>query len=223
MKSIIKQYYFFPFILFLILFVLQAFVLKSPNSPLQNALIVVIGALVLSFIVGTIYYFQDTKWGRAKREKKFSKPPFKDLLIIGFKRKGDFIMGSINGYTVIVMYTWHTGKSAIKIDILFDPQFSSRFLTMDEVIQLEKRNKKSNLWKANQLNWTRNSIEHLIEYNFSPPDYTEILTKAEEMVGILIKEGLNPISYEKNEEVMPELIKAIESEKKKKTSIKVSG
>lgn len=219
MKMIIKKYYLVPFIVFLILFSLKALGLKSPNSPLENIFIVIGGVLILSLIVGTIYYFQDTKWGPAKREKKFSKSPFTDLFGIGFKREGDFMMGKINGYTTIVMYTWQMGKPSIVIDILFDPWVSDHFLTMKEVIALEKKNKGSNLWKANQLDWTRNSIRHVIEYNFSSPSFQKIIAKAEEMSGVLLKEGLHPISYERNEEIIPELIKAIENEK----TMKISG
>jgi hypothetical protein len=213
MKSIIKQYYFFPFILFLILFVLKTFAIKSPNSRLQNILIVVIGALAGSIIVGTIYYFQDTKWGPAKRKKRLSKSPFKDLIDIGFERKDDFIVGKINDYTTIVMYTWESGKPGIKIDLLFNPRPSTDFLTARDIDQFEKRHK--NVWK-NPLYWTRNSIGQLFEYNFSPPSFKKIIVKAKEMSDILIKEGMRPISYEENEQVISELIKAMEGEKTNK-------
>lgn len=211
MKMIIKKYYLFPFIGFLVLLALKTWGIKSPNSSLENNMILLGGALLLSLIVGTIYYFQDTKWGPAKREKKFSKSPFKDLIDVGFERKGDFIVGKINDYATIVMYTWESGKPGIKIDLLFNPKPSTDFLTMRDIDQLEKRNK--NMWK-NTFYWTRNSIGQLIEYNFSPPSFQKIIAKAEKMSDILIKEGMRPISYEENEEIIPELIKALEDEKK---------
>src|SRR5262245_6516169 len=113
MKTI-KQYYFFPFVGFLIMLGLKTINIKSPNSPLENAMILIGGALLLSLIVGTIYYFLDTRWGPAKREKKFSKSPFRELLDLGFKREKDFIVGTVNGFTTIVMYQWPGGRSAIR-------------------------------------------------------------------------------------------------------------
>lgn len=211
MKMIIKKYYLFPFIGFLVLLALKTWGIKSPNSSLENNMILLGGALLLSLIVGTIYYFQDTKWGPAKREKKFSKSPFKDLIDVGFERKGDFIVGKINDYATIVMYTWESGKPGIKIDLLFNPKPSTDFLTMRDIDQLEKRNK--NIW-TNTFYWTRNSIGQLIEYNFSTPSFQKIIAKAEKMSDILIKEGMRPISYDENEEIIPELIKALEDEKK---------
>ena len=216
MKAIIKQYYFIPFIGFLILFSLQGLGLKSPNTFLENTLIVIGGALLLSLIVGTIYYFLDTKWGPSKRKKKLLKPPFSDLLAAGFQIQEDFILGTIDGYTVIVMFTWPGGKSAIQVDVLFDPRISNHLISMEDVDQLEKRNKRSNLWANNSFNWTRNSIGHVIEYTFKAPSHQKVLEKSKEMTGILMREGLRPISYEKNEEIMPKLVAAIEREKKEK-------
>lgn len=216
MKSIIKQYYLIPFIGFLVLFSLKGFSLKSPNTFLENALIVTGGALLLSVIVGTIYYFVDTKWGPSKRKKKLLKPPFSDLLAAGFQIKEDFILGSIEGYTVIVMYTWPEGKSAIQVDVLFDPRISDDFISMEDVDRIEKRNKKPGVWANNNFNWTRNSIGHVMEYTFKAPSHQKILDKSKEMTGILMKEGLVPISYEKNEEIMQKLEAAAETEKKER-------
>lgn len=111
------------------------------------------------------------------------------------------------------MYTWESGKPGIKIDLLFNPRPSTDFLTTRDMDQFEKRHK--NVWK-NPLYWTKNSIGQLIEYNFSPPSFKKIIAKAKEMSDILIKEGMRPISYEENEQVIPELIKAMEDEKTNK-------
>lgn len=215
MRSTIKKYYLFPFLFFLAAFIIRALTTKSPNTPLENTLIVIGGALLISLTIGTLYYFLDTRWGPSQQVKKLSKSPFKDLVQMGFKQEDNFIIGQMNGYTTIVSYTWHTGKHGIRIVVLFNPRFSDRFLTYKELIAIEKRNKKSNLWKNNSIVVTRNSIEHIIEYSFKAPHYTKVLAKAEELSAILIKENLQPVSPEKNEELIPELEKAIEDEKKK--------
>ena len=216
MKKIIWHYYFIPFVGFLLLLALKGLGLKSPNSFLENVVIVVGGALLLSAVVGTIYYFLDTKWGPAKQKRKLLKPPFSDLLASGFRTEENFVVGAVNNYTVVVFYTWPGGKSAIQVDVLFDPRTGTDFRSMGDVIELEKRNKKSSVWTDNNLHWTRNSIGHSMAYTFKAPSHQKILSKAEEMIGILNSEKLRPISYEENEQLMPGLLNHIEDETNKK-------
>ena len=201
MWKIIKRYYLFSFIGFLILFAIQGIGIKSPNTPLENFLIVLVGAFVLSAIIGTLYYFQDTKWGPKKREKRFSKTPLKQLLESGFKREGDFVTGTVEGYTVIVVYVWPGGKSAINIDVLFDPRFLGGFHSPADIKQIEKRNKKSSTWTNNNYLWTLNSIGLQLEYTFTPPSAEKVITRTKELVDILVKENLKPITLEQTEEV----------------------
>ena len=201
MWTIIKKYYLFPFVGFIILFAVKTIGVKSPNTPQENFLIILLGALLLSTIIGTIYYFLDTKWGPKKREKRFFKTPFKQLLEGGFRREDDFITGTVNGYTIIVMYVWPGGKSAINIDVLFDPRFLHGFLSAEDIRQIEKRNKKSSFWTNHNYLWTLNSVGLSLEYTLTPPSAEKVITRAKELVDILIKEGLKPITLKQSEEV----------------------
>jgi hypothetical protein len=220
MKKIIRQYYLFTFVGFFVVFSLQSLVVKSPNSFLENLLIAGAGALVLSLTIGTIYYFLDTKWGPAKREKRFSKPPFTELIDAGFQRENDCVIRTIDGYSVMVMYTWHTGKPAIEVTVLFDPRYLDGFFTGDDINQFEKRNRDKRWWSARTFSWARNSISHSLEYNFSPPSYRKVIASAEAIIEILIREGLRPIGRDKSEEILPDLINEIEKGKGKNVSIK---
>ena len=201
MWAVVKKYYLFPFICFVITLAAKTIGIKSPNTPQENLLILLIGALSLSAIIGTLYYFLDTKWGPKKRERRFSKSPFKQLLEGGFRREGDFAIGTIRDYTVIVMYVWPGGKSAIKIDVLFDPRLSDNFFSDDDIRQMEKRNKKSSFWTNQNYSWTLNSVGYLLEYAIRPPSDKKVISKAQEMVDTLIKEKLKPISLKKTDEI----------------------
>lgn len=201
MWKIIKQYYLLTFIGFFIVFSLRAITTKSPNTLLENLLFVLAGSFILSVFVGTIYFYIDTKWGPKKREKRFSKAPFKQLLESGFKRDGDFLSGIIDGYTVTVMFVWPSGKSAIKIEVLFDPRSLGSSISFDEIKQIEKRHKKGGFWLSQENDWTRNSVGLSLEYNFKPPSAETVVAKAQELTDMLIKENIKPISFEKLEEI----------------------
>jgi hypothetical protein len=175
MWSLLKKYYFFPFVSFIILFCIKAIGIKSPNTLQENVLLVLVGALSLSAFVGTLYYFLDTKWGPKKREKRFTKTPFKQLLEGGFRREEDYILGTVNCYTVIVRYVWPGGSSAVKIDVLFDPRCSSSFISPDAIKQIEKRNKKSSFWSTDNYLWTLNSVGLLLEYSINPPSAQKVI------------------------------------------------
>lgn len=201
MWKIIKGYYLFPFVGFLILLTIKTIGIKSPNTPLQNLLILMGGALLLAAIVGTIYYFLDTKWGPRKREKRFGKPPFRELLQQGFTRVDHFLAGTAKGYTVVVQFVWPGGKSAIRVDVLFDPRPLGSILSQQDLKELEKRYRKSSIWNDQRYEWTANSLGLLMPYNFSPPKAQAVLEKAKELVDILTRERLQPITLEQTEEL----------------------
>lgn len=213
MWTVIKRYYLFTFIGLTILFTLKLIATTSSRTLQEDLLIILAISLPSSLIIGTLYYFQDTKWGPKKREKRFSKTPFKQLLSNGFKREANFAIGNICGYTVIIAYTWHTGKPAINIDVLFDLRSLNDFITPEEIKQIHKRNKRLSIWSNHNFSWTRNSIGHLIEYSFDPPSYKHVIVKAEEMIAILIKEGLKPISLDQTKEIIPPSIDETDSAK----------
>ncbi|MFT3701708.1 MAG: hypothetical protein QM802_05035 [Agriterribacter sp.] len=201
MWKIIKEYYLVNFIVFFIVFGLRGIATKSPNTLLENFLIVLIGSLILSALVGTIYFYIDARWGPNKREKRFSKVPFIQLVEKGFKRTGDFLIGTVDGYTVMIMFVWPLGQSAVKIAVLFDPASLAASTSYDDIEQIEKRHKKTGIWKNQEHEWTRNSVSFSLGYNFNPPSAETVIAKAQEMTDMLIKENIKPVSIEKLEDI----------------------
>ena len=131
----------------------------------------------------------------------FSKSPFTELLQNGFARKDDLIYGHINGYTIIVMYSWSSGKSSIKIDVLFDPHIAGQLMTGDMFKEMTKRIKPKNRFTDQPYTWTKNSIGHEFEYNFRPPNHDKIIRKAETLTEVLALEGLKPMKLEEAEKL----------------------
>ncbi len=168
----------------------------SLNRTLVNGLICLSGALFGSVTIGTIYYKLDTKWGPAKRKKIFLKSPFTELFQNGFARHNDMAVGTINGYTVIIFYTWLARKSTIRLSILFDVGFSV-YPAKDVLKDIINRNQPVNRFSSLAHEWTMNSIGCTFEYNFKPPSYEKMMAKTEELTALLLREGLIPQSLEK--------------------------
>jgi len=217
MKRLLVGYCLFPFIGFFIVLSLTVLIGKSINSLEENIFIAFVFALILALIVGTLYYFYDTKWGPGKRAKILSKSPFKELKEHGFQEYEDFIWGIINGYTVFISFVWFTGKPAINIEILFNPKSVGHFLGLQELKQIRKRNKISSFFNNREYAWQRNAVGYLIEYNFKPPLYEKILGKAAELTEILVKENLKVISKEETATLLTELREWIKANKEEQS------
>ena len=199
MWKIIKQYYLLTFIVILIGFSIRVVGTKSPNTVLENFLVLLVASFIVSAAVGTIYYFMDTKWGPKKREKRLLKAPFIQLLEKEFNRQGDFLTGTIDGYTANVMFVWLSGNSAIQIEVLFDPRSLPGAISFDEIKQMEKRYRKPGFWlnqEHQEHEWTRSSVAFSLPYNFSPPSAEDVIRKAQDITDMLIKENIKPISLE---------------------------
>jgi hypothetical protein len=181
MWNTIKKYYLLTFVGFFMATAIKTFLNESKNSFVKNSLITFVTAFAISLIAGTLYYFQDTKWGPNKRNKMFTKKPFSDLFMNGFIQKGDTAVGTINRYTIIVNYVWPNGVSAILVNVLFDKN------TTANISDIKKRNKSI---------WGEDVIGKLLTYNFTPPSYEKVLSAAEAMTSILKAEGLPPTGYE---------------------------
>jgi hypothetical protein len=205
MKKSVVGYYLLPFIGFLVIFLLKAFFGHSNRSVFGGIVLAVGVALLGALVSGTIYFFYDTRWGPKKRTRMLSKSPFKELKEQGFRELEEFVWSTINGYTVVVSYAWFTGKSAINIEVLFHPKPFGQFLTREEIKELSKRNRPGNFFTARELTWQRNSIGDMMEYNFKPPSYEKVLTRASELTEILAKENLRPVTIQESEKIFAEL------------------
>ncbi|HYK55603.1 MAG TPA: hypothetical protein VEV15_03930, partial [Flavisolibacter sp.] len=67
--------------------------------------------------------------------------------------------------------------------------------------QIEKRNKKSSFWSNHDYSWTNNSVGLLLPYSITPPTAEKVITSAEKLIDILIRESLKPITLKQTEEV----------------------
>jgi hypothetical protein len=185
----IKKYYLLTFIGFFVATGIKTFTTESTHSFLKNALITVVTAFVVSLIAGTLYYFLDTKWGPNKRRKMFGKKPFSDLFMNGFVQKDDVAVGVIDGYTVVVSYTWPNGVSTIAVNVLFDKDVAARYY--GDIRDVRKRNK-------NYI-WNEGAVGRPLAYDFTPPRYDKVMETAETLIGVLKTEGLTATKYKDGE------------------------
>ena len=200
MWQTVKKYYLGTFILLFIALCFKTIGTKSTNTPWFNFLIILAFSLGLTLIVGTLYYFQDTKWGPNRKKRLFNKKPFVDLLQNGFIKQDDLFIGNVSNYTVVITYIWPGGKPTIEVGVMFHPKTNGIFNTPEEIKLIAKRNKRGFLSEGYV--WSLGSVTDLIGYNFKTPTYDMLLSKAQAMINILIKENLQPISYPDSEKLL---------------------
>ena len=167
----------------------------SPDHVGINILKCLAGAVVGSAVLGTLYYKLDTQWGPSKREKTFIRPPFTELFQNGFKRQGEVVIGQVHNYPVIFFYTWQPVKSMIKLYIAFEMGSSFHVYANEDVLRdIVNRNQPANRFSSEAFVWTDNTIGCTFEYYFKPPTYKKLMAKVDELTGILVREGLTPMS-----------------------------
>ncbi|MBD1384874.1 hypothetical protein IDJ75_06260 [Mucilaginibacter rigui] len=193
MWNIIKKYYLATFAGMFAATLIKILLDKHTETFYRALLIALATAFVISLIAGTLFYFQDTKWGPKKRKKLFDKSPFVDLLMNRFIQKDYAAVGVINGYTVIVSYTWPNGGAAIAVNVLFDKDFAARY--NGDIDNIKNRNK--------LYTWTEGAVGDLLTYNYRRPSYYKIMETAEVLINVLKAEGLSATNYKDNEK--PEL------------------
>ncbi|MBB5394453.1 hypothetical protein [Mucilaginibacter sp. AK015] len=199
MWHFVKKYYLATFLGFLAATLLKELLNRSDRTFVHSFVVAVIVAFVISVVAGTIYYFQDTKWGPNKRKKLFTKPPFSHLLMNRFVQEDDAAVGVIDGYNVVVLYTWPNGGSAISISVFFDMDFANRY--KGGIEEISKRNKVA---AKEGFAWgNEGMISYLIDYSFKLPTYEKIMQRAEMMIAILKAEGLPADKLDDAEKPMP--------------------
>ena len=196
MLNIIKKYYIAPFAGVLVVTALKTFTKESTKSFAENITTVLLSTLVISLVVGTVYYLQDTKWGPNKRDKAFNKSPFSDLLMNRFVIKDNAVVGIVNGFTVVVAYVWPHGASAVAVNVLFDPNICA--LYKGDLEDIKERNHTTGIL-SQDYTWTNGSIGYVHDDTFTLPAYDTVLKMASTMISVLKAEGLQPISYEESE------------------------
>lgn len=202
MKRIINQYYRFIFLAGFISFTVYVLTVKtvSTYTVFEKIFIAFMGALMLSALLGTVYYIYDTKWEPKRRAKFLSGSPFKELKEQGFQQEEQDLWGQINGYIVYFSFTWYLGYPSVLIEVFFHPNPNGRYLSDAELNGLEKRNKNSSLSKNPEYVWSMISLGCFVSYGFKPPSAEKVQSKAKELTEILIKEQMQPIAKEEMEE-----------------------
>jgi calcineurin-like phosphoesterase family protein len=180
--------------LILVIMVLIVISGKFNLNEIINIVYLIIGA---SIVLGTLYYIYDTYFGPKERIKELKKYPFNEFEKIGFKNNKDYLVGKINGYTIITGYNWRNdnGLPCVYGIILFDPRLNGKHLNN---YLLEK-------WQQsikNEYNfWEYGSLK--TEWNFinGKPNHKSIIAKLKKNSNLISNKGMNKISIEnwKNE------------------------
>ena len=207
----IKRYFLPWFLLFLVVFVLP--LPFNAESTSDDAYYVIpIMALILTFICSGLYYFWNTKWGAKQRLKIMEKVPFTDFYKLGFERKEDFAIGTIQNYQVIIRYNWtgSTGKPSISFETIFNPKREGRFMPQSVLDRL------NTTYKKEKIDWFQNFVTKEWEFNFRPPSIEKIFPYIKRSVELLEMEKFEPMTLQQADEMVPEFERYLEYESNRK-------
>jgi hypothetical protein len=131
------------------------------------------------------------------------KYPFTGFYELGFERREDFAIGTIQGYQVIIRYNWTgtTGKPSISFETLFNPKRSGRFVHKSIIDEINK------LYKKEKIIWFRNFLTKEWEFNFRPPKFKSIFYYVERSVELLKSENFEPLSLQQSDDMLPDFEK----------------
>ncbi len=153
-----------------------------------NLLILIVG---LSIFLGTIFFLYDKFIGPKQRVKKLKTTKFTDFLKVGFKNKKDYLVGKINGYTVIVGYHWrnNNGFESLYTIILFDPRINGKHINNYFLDKWQDSIKDDyNYWEYGRLytEWP---------YVNGNPKFNSVLNKLDKNTKLISSKGLEKIEY----------------------------
>ncbi len=153
-----------------------------------NLLILIIG---LSTFIGTLLFFYDKYVGPKRRAKKIKTAKFTDFLKVGFKTEKDYLIGKINGYTVIISYNWrnNNGTESLITMILFDPRLNGKHLNSYFLNKWQESIKDDyNYWEYGRLftDWP---------YLNGNPKLKSVLKKLDKNTKLISSKGLQKIEY----------------------------
>ncbi len=212
MFKILKTYYLVPWIALSILFLIKASFGESINSLSEDLIVGQIFAIVLTFFVGTIYFFLDTKWGPKERKKRLQRTPFKELIEIGFEEKENQLIGTYNNYQILAQYQWSgsEGKPSIILHTLFNPKKDNVFIHESKIKDLNKK------YKKHRIKWRLGSVFYEWSFNFRPPKFEKIEAFLVDSVKYVKEETFDPITLTETEKLNTEYLDYLEKEKQKK-------
>lgn len=154
----------------------------------SNLLLLIIG---LSIFLGTLLFIYDKYFGPKQRVKKLKTAKFTDFLKFGFKTEQDYLIGKINGYTVIISYNWrnNNGLESLVTIILFDPRVNGKHLNNYFLNKWQESIKDDyNYWEYGRLftDWP---------YVNGNPKIKSVLNKLDKNTKLISSKGLQKIEY----------------------------
>ncbi|PNW27145.1 hypothetical protein BKP44_14480 [Formosa algae] len=153
-----------------------------------DILILIIG---LSIFLGTLFFVYDTYIGPNQRIKKLKTDKFTDFRKVGFKTEKDYLIGKINGYTVIISYSWRNrnGTESLITIILFDPRIDGKHLNSYDLNKWQESIKDDyNYWEYGRLftDWP---------YINGNPNLKSVLKKLDKNTKLISRKGLQKIEF----------------------------
>lgn len=192
-------------ILFLIYCIVLTLRLNAEVSVLERIIVAMAGALIVTLV--TILVINSILKNEPKvKEYMFNKPLFKTCLKNGFERKENFLVAMFRDYTIIVEYALGS-KHNISIGVLFDPYSFGHLLTEEDLDKLKNNNFQGSMFVNKNHIWVVNSLLYQFEYVFSQPSYEQIMSKADDLITILMQENLKPITYDRMQLIASEKMK----------------
>lgn len=97
----------------------------------------------------------------------FARRTYRELFEQGCRREDSVANSVMQGYTVVVMYQWRTGRAFIMINVLFDPEMLRNSKEM--IARLVRRNKPARGIFARPYEWTNDSMGSVLEFHTLSP------------------------------------------------------
>jgi hypothetical protein len=175
--------------MFLVVIFFSIFSGKFDFYGVRNIVYLIFGT---SIFLGTLYYIYDTFFGPKKRIKELKKYPFNEFQKIGFKHNKEYLIGKINGYTVILGYNWrnNNGLTAVYGIILFDPRVNGKHLKNYQLEKWQRSIKDEyNFWEYGRLK---------TEWSFTKekPNHKSIIAKLKKNCNLISNKGMSEINFE---------------------------
>ncbi|QQY81628.1 hypothetical protein JJL45_11915 [Tamlana sp. s12] len=170
---------------------LSTIITGSFNMGIDGFFHLLLLIICLSIFIGTIFFTYDKYVGPKLRVKKIKTTKFTDFLKVGFKTEKDYLIGKINGYTVIIGYNWRNsnGSESLITMILFDPRINGEHLNSYFLNKWQESIKDDyNYWEYGRLftDWP---------YGNGTPKLKSVLKKLDKNTKLISRKGLKKIEY----------------------------
>ncbi|MFI2743560.1 hypothetical protein ACG2LH_12530 [Zhouia sp. PK063] len=170
---------------------LSSLITGNFNMGIEGFTHLILLTVCLSIFIGTLIFAYDKYIGPKQRIKKIKTAKFTDFLKVGFTNEKDHLIGKINGYTVIISYSWRNrnGTESLITMILFDPRVNGKHLNSYHLNKWQESIKDNyNYWEYGRLftDWP---------YMNGNPKLKSVLKKLDKNTKLISSKGLKKIDY----------------------------